>query len=223
MILVNLLPHHLRPIKRTPLPHILSVAVLVLAVFVMVSMYVTQATRIASAQSEKIRLETDLAALSEVVEETERLAAQKARLQTKVDTIQEIVADRIIWSEHLHRLTELTPENIWYSRIHVTNERFQEIHPVLDDQGRQRINPRTNQPERERRTVYRRVLRVSGYAIRDEDGLPSTTRFASETSTDDKFAAMFQMRTTHVQDTEFEGYPVRHFTFDYLIDHQEAG
>jgi hypothetical protein len=222
MIQINLLPHHLRPIKRTPLPHILAILVLIAAIAGMGYLYVAQVAQMAAARERKADIERQLAELQDVIEETERLAAQKLRLQSKVETIREILADRVIWSKQLYRLTELTPENIWYENVSVSQQRVPERHQKVDPQGKPVFDPKTGEPVMETRNVYKPIFMVSGYAVRDVAGDPNVNKFAEQTASDPAFNALFQLQDTRMRDTEYEGYQTRFFSFQYLIQNEGA-
>ena len=89
MITINLLPHHLRPIKRTPLPYLASLALLILALLVMAMLFLNSQSAIRSAQREYKDKEDELAALSDIVEEFNQLSEEKLRLEEKITIIKE--------------------------------------------------------------------------------------------------------------------------------------
>ncbi len=209
MIRINLLPQELRPITRTPLPHIISLAVLGAALFFMFQVYMSLRGELSGINTQVAQQEAALELLAATVEEHEELEERKKQLQVMVETIQVILEDRTVWSEHLHQLATLTPENIWYKRIRLTSRRFTEERPRQD--------PRTGQTRIERETHERLVLELSGYAVDDETGLSSTATLATNTTVDPDFASHFQLYTSRIIDTEFDGYPVREFLFEYIV------
>ncbi len=220
MITINLLPHELRPIKHSATPYLASLAFFLAALFLMSSMFVGMQTRIAEARDELEARKTEFAALQDVVERYNELTEQKKELDVKVKIIKEILGDRIIWSEHLHRLASLTPKNIWYRRIRVTWQSFKEQQIKKDARtGNPVLDPRTRQPQMEMITVQRPVLEISGYVIADEQGerqisplLDKTTEPGSD------FARDFTLLRPRIEDTEYKGFSVRGFTLEYLIE-----
>lgn len=220
MITVNLLPNEFRPVKHSPAPYIAGIALFLFALFVIMSMFFGAQARIASARDELEAKKTEFAALEDVVLRYNELSEQKKELEVKVQIIKDILSDRIIWSEHLHRLASLTPKNIWYRRIRVTWQSFKEQQIKKDPRtGNPVLDQRTKQPQMEMTTVQRPVLEISGYVIADEQGerqisplLDKTTEPGSE------FAKDFTLLRPRIEDTEFKGFSVRGFTLEYLIE-----
>ncbi len=208
MISINLLPHELRPFTRTPLPHIVSLAILGASLFFMMQVYLGLSAEANSINSQIAQQEAALDLLAATVQEHEELEQRKRELQTVVEMIQKILEDRTVWSEHLHRLTTLTPDNIWYTRMRLTSRRFTEEQRVVDARGETRT---------ERVTRDRRVLELSGYAIEDETGRLTTAQLATNTTIDPEFSEMFELVTSDFEDTQFDGYSVRKFDFEYLV------
>lgn len=218
MITINLLPEELRPVQRTPLPHLLSLLVLAAALIFMGKAYLSLTMQLNSVEHQIKTAQVELNALESTVKEYEELLKQKELLQKKIGAIQAILADRTIWSEHLHQLATLTPDNIWYKRIRVTTRRFMEEKPAINPQtGRAEIDGRTGKPKMARVSVDRPILEVSGYAIDDATGMSSTASLATNTAEDEAFSSLFTLYTSKITDTDFDGYPVREFTFEYLI------
>ena len=73
MIRINLLPEELRPIKRTPLPYLVSSAVLIGACVLMALMFLSGWATIQSKKAEYAKNEEEFAALKAVVEESNAL------------------------------------------------------------------------------------------------------------------------------------------------------
>ncbi|HRZ17147.1 MAG TPA: hypothetical protein P5141_06250, partial [Candidatus Hydrogenedentes bacterium] len=69
MIRINLLPHALRPVKRSALPHILSLAVLLLVLAGLVALFMGELGTYAAEGRNLQKAKDDLAALESVVEE----------------------------------------------------------------------------------------------------------------------------------------------------------
>lgn len=217
MIRINLLPHDMRPIKRTALPHALSLCVLVAAVALMVVIFVGEHRVLTGLTAQHQEKRAELNKLAGVVEEHNRLTQTKLDLQEKILTIQDILKERTLWSEWFHELMRLTPDNIWYSRIRLTTRKFPEEKIKLNKKGEPEIDPKTKKPVMTKTQVDRPILEVTGYAIEDESGLSSTSTLANNTNTDAKFASRFSLFTSKIEDTDFNGYAVRKFTFEYLI------
>lgn len=217
MIRINLLPNHLRPVKRTLLPHMLSMLVLAGALFWLGSMFMAERGELARVNGKYEAQDRELKGLEAVIKEHNELTSTKLQLQDKIETIQTILADRSLWSEWLHQLTILTPDNIWYTKIRLTSRRFSEERIKMDKQGKPELNPRTKEPVIERVQVQRPVLEVSGYAIEDASGEKNTAKLADATNSDPKFSEKFKLFTAKTVDTEYNGYSVRSFTFEYVI------
>jgi Tfp pilus assembly protein PilN len=219
MIVVNLLPPHLRPIQRTPLPYIGAFALMGLAIAAMISVFLSGQAAHAAARSQLAQAHKQLKDLESVVKEANALTEKKLALQTKILTIQEILADRIIWSRQLHRLASLAPENIWFDRIETTIRNFKEKRQKIDPKtGEPQINPRTKEVQTENITVKRPVLQVTGYAVTNEQGYAAISPFVEATEADPEFSQMFALFSPDLEDTDFEGYAVRKFelAFDIL-------
>ena len=92
MIAVNLLPHHLRPIKRTPLPYIGALAVVLLALAVMAFLFVGMQAQIVATRGKLNGVNERLTKLKPVMEEYDQLQKKKQLVSDKLATINEIVA-----------------------------------------------------------------------------------------------------------------------------------
>ena len=210
MIIVNLLPHHLRPIKRTPLPHMLSILVLAGVIAIVAVMFVQGMTTMSSKNAQLDKVTSDLTALDDIVAAENVLSRQKESLQSRISVIEQILQDRTIWSEQLNRLAHLTPDNIWYSSISITQKQHTEY------QNR----PVKGKPNETTRVAVRKprpVLQVSGYAINDEFGIRSIAPLTERTTNDPDFSKKFELISSPFSDTLFGIYPVRSFTMEYWI------
>ncbi len=217
MIRINLLPHALRPVKRSALPHILSLAVLLVVLGILGALFMGELGMLAAEGRNLEKAREDLAKLESVVAEHNSLIQEKVQLQDKIETIQKILADRTLWSEWLHQLASLTPENIWYSRVRLLTRKFQEERQKLDKKGQPEMDVKTQRPMMEKITVDRSILEVTGYAIEDESMEKNVSKLADSTSIDPKFSEKFTLYTSKIEDTDFEGFAVRKFTFEYQI------
>ena len=209
MIGINLLPYHLRPVKRTPLPYMITAAILVLSLFGIASLWVGLQASIFSKGKEIEKKREELGKLTPIVEENNKLVKQTEQLADKIGTIQEIAEDRIIWSRQLFNLSRLTPDNFWYKGI-AEKER-----PIKEQQ--KVFNPKTKKEEIKDVTVRRRLLEIQGYVIKGQDGNQDIYPLTFNLEKDPEFSSMFQLNLPKFQDTEFEGYQVRSFTLEYNI------
>ena len=218
MIRINLLPHHLRPVKRTPLPYIACLVLFVVALLGMASSFIATSARIEGEQQQLSSLETELLQLDNIVKESNDLERTKLELADKIRTIDEIVKDRIIWSRQLWLLSKLTPPNFWYSEILVTTKSYpvqeQDIDPTTK---KPRIDPTTKKIKTKTVQVNRPILRVSGYVIDSPDGRQDVSPLTDALTTDAEFSSMFQLEQPSFSTAEFEGFPVKKFTLEFLI------
>lgn len=221
MILVNLLPHELRPVKRTPIPYIVVAGLIIAIVFFLGSTWLGLFTELNRVKGEISAKEAELTSLQHIVDEYNALSDSKIALQDKVQVIEEILQGRKIWSEHLQRLTALTPDNYWYDTIKETTKTIptQVIKkdektgkPLLDANGREIY---------ETKRVKTRMLEISGYTIRNEEGNFNVFELSELTSSDEGFNSHFVLESPTIEDTEFDGFEVRRFTLEYII--QQGG
>lgn len=219
MILINLLPEELRPIKRTPLPYIITGGGLLLSIAGMALVFITNMATHSGLNAELATNNQELTRLQPVIDEFNALSNKKLELQDKIETIQEILSDRKIWSEHLHKLATLTPDNVWYSRIRVYSK--------PERRQQQRINPETKKPELDAKTgqpkmetvnVSVPVLEVSGYVVNDDTGTANVAPLSDATSRDPEFAQHFKFdNVSKLEDTLYKEFTVRSFTLQYKI------
>ncbi len=220
MITINLLPHDLRPIKHSALPYAGAVLVFLLAVFGMAFVFMTMHGRIADTQQELDAKQTELGALASVVKEFNDLSQRKITLEKKAQIIKEILSDRVIWSEHLNQLAGLTPANIWYKRIRVVWQSFKEQQVKVDPKtGKVVLDPKTQQPQMETKSIQKPVLEISGYVVADAQGERQVSPLLDATTkADSEFAKIFTLQPPKIEDTEFKGFAVRGFTLNYVIE-----
>jgi hypothetical protein len=209
MIQVNLLPHHLRPVKRTPVPYLLSIALLAVVLAACGWGYLSNARAISAVEDELAQERSLLASKKDVVDQYNRLTRQKKALAGKMTTITEIVSDRIIWSKELWNLAQLTPDNIWYDEILCKSQNFQQRIPMTDDSGKTTLKEVT---------VKRQVFEVSGYVVQGADGLMNVNPLVRATVDENNdFAKRFKFEFPTIKETTFEDFPVKHFTLEYVI------
>ena len=209
MIQTNLLPYHLRPVKRSPLPYIASLAVLIVALVAMAGVGLSSQAQIVVARGRLAGHQSDYEGLRTFVDEFKQLQAQKERLADKIAIIQDIVGERIIWSEQLWSISRLTPENFWFSNITEKEKSRREKRYVY--------NSKTKKEELKTVTVKYRVLELAGYVIEGPDGTNNIYPLTFNLEQDPAFSALFQLSLPRLGDTEFNGYEVRSFTLEYRI------
>jgi len=220
MITINLLPKHLRPVKRTPIPHILSILALLAAIAGMVVVFGAVHAQVLVVRNQLEGpggVHEQLAGLKNVVDEYNQLLSDKTKLASKIKAIEEITSDRIIWSRQLYNLNRLAPDNLWYTEIMVTSKKVEKLVPVVGQDGKVVMDPATNKPRMNKTNVDVPVLRVKGYVIETPDGRLDTGSFARAAEKDEEFSSLFQFEPPRVVDTEYEGYRVREFTFEFVI------
>jgi len=210
MIRINLLPYHLRPVRRSPLPYIASVVFVALVLMAIATLFVSQQARLAGKRNLLAEHQQELESLKAVVDEYNQLTDQQLRLADKIATIQEIVSDRIIWSRQLFNISRLTPDNFWFSSVSEKEKQMKESRLVVDE--------KTGKTEMKTEPVKRRVLELGGYVIQGTDGSMDISPLTFNTEQDAEFSGLFQLNSTKLLDTEFESYKVRSFTLEYLIN-----
>lgn len=225
MISINLLPHHLRPIKRTPVPYIAVGILAVLAVAYIAFSFISTQAQIMGKQSQLAAHQKELEEMKAIVEESNQLEKRKLQLADKINTIQEIAANRIVWSRELFNLSRLKPDNFWYSEILESSKSYSVQQPELDPKtGKPKINETTKKPEMKTVSITKPILRVTGYVVAGADGRSDVSPLTDALSSDPEFAKMFQMEPPSFSDTEFEGFPVKKFTLEFQIAPEtEAG
>ena len=209
MITINLLPWELRPVKRTPLPYLLSAAVLLLALMGIGVVYAANIANVASARRLLEQHADELARLAPVVEEYNALSQQKNQLAEQVKTIDEIASDRTIWSRQLFNLSRLTLDNQWYKVINVSTRQFQEMRRIP--------NPATGQLEYQSVVVPKQVLTISGYVIPGAEGTSDMSPLAQRFAEDEEFSSLFELDKASFTDTVVDGTSLREFTLEYVI------
>ena len=83
MIQTNLLPYHLRPVKRSPLPYVVSFAVLIAAVAAMAGVGVSTQAQIALARGRLAAHQSDYEGLRTFVDEFKQLLKQTTKKPKK--------------------------------------------------------------------------------------------------------------------------------------------
>jgi len=209
MIRINLLPHELRPVKRSPVPYMVVFAIFVASLAGMGVVWFAGVQEIRAARTTLDYHKTDFAQLASVVDKYNALQNQKLALAAKLETINEIARDRIIWSRQLWNLSRLAPKNVWYSEVRLDKKPYQVTRKVM--------NKQTKKLENKTETVQRPILKVSGYVVETESLRKDVNPLMDATTADPEFASLFRLEPSSFRDTEFEDFPVRKFTLDFLI------
>jgi len=211
MIHINLLPPELRPIKRTPVPYILSLLVVVLVILGLGYLHASTLSQIAYYNSQYEQHTKEYNKLAKVVEDYNNMIELKRSLRRKIETINGIVKDRIIWSRQLYNLSRILPENFWYDSISVDTKR--------ETETRYEVNPKTKKVEPKQVPIVRKVLTVSGYVIEGDEGL-DVSPLVKAAEEDQEFSKMFQLEPPQIKDTTIDGQPVKSFTLQFDIQGQ---
>lgn len=222
MIRVNLLPYDMRPIKRTPVPYILVIALFLVAIIYGMLIFFSLFGEIAKRQANINSQKSELERLAATVEEYEELTKQKEKLSNKIATIQEIIADRVIWSKQLEQLAKLTPENIWYNNIKLVWKMDKIWVEKRDKKTNELILNKEGQPVKVQESVRRAFLEIAGFVAADtESGERDINPLTQALQQDEEFSARYDLRNTILEDVELPGYgKVRKFTLEYVISNQ---
>ena len=211
MITINLLPHDLRPIKRTPLPYIVGSLVLVLVILSIGFVFLKEHAQISTAETTLAKNRADLNALDPVVKEANELAQKTKQLKIQVETIEEIVSDRIIWSRQLHNLSRLAKDNMWYKSITQTSKQYPETAQIM--------NPKTKKLETKTNNVTRDVLIVTGYVVASSEGESAANPIIQGLAEDPEFSSRFILEPPNIGDDVIDDLPVSTFEIPFKIVH----
>jgi len=219
MIRINLLPYDLRPVKRTPIPYIVVISLFIVALVYGMLIFFSLFGEISKRENNINAQKSELEALASTVAEFEKLTKQKEQLSVKIQTIQEIIAGRVIWSKQLEALAVLTPANIWYTRLSVVWKMDPIWVEKRDNKGNVVLDKNTKLPMRERQQVRRPFLEISGYVSTDpETGERDINPLTAALQTDADFAARYDLRNTILEDVSLPEFgKVRKFKLEYVI------
>jgi len=231
VIHIDLLPDHLRPIKRTPLPYLITVLIFGVCMLAVAGSFLAFQASIRMERMALADSKAELAdpALQEIVQESNRLEALKGNLDRRRSIIEEIVSDQIVWSKRLWQLSELTPENVWYSKIEEDVGKFTEEVKEPD--------PSTGQLRTVTKAVSKPILRVEGYVVPGADGNSSVTPLTDNLTTTidltlpedqhedddtelhaDSFGNHFVLDSPYFEDEDFEGFSAKSFKLEFIIN-----
>lgn len=235
MIKINLLPEEFRPVKKSFLPYFLSLVAILLGFLIIGVIFLHYQNTISALRAQLSSLEQEynsptnlvneegeVITLSNIVNEFRRLDKKRQELEKRVQVIKEILSDRIIWSQNLYLLAKLTPDNIWYDRIRVTWQTFREKVIKIDPKTKKPVlDPRTKEPQTEQKSVKRPILEITGYVISGEQGERQISPLIENTTDPNiapEFVKQFTLMRPRIEDTEYNGFSVRKFTLEYLIE-----
>jgi len=192
-----------------------AILMVILVLGAMASMWLSGVGAMRSQQKELEKLQEARAKFGDVIEEYNALEQQKVELAKRIDIINEIVSDRIIWSRQLWNLSRLTPDNIWLSGVKIEERSIKTTQIVYD--------PKRKEYKEKRVVLKKPVLAVSGYVVPDADRQMRFFPFTEATENDEEFSAMFELRDQKREVTSFNGRPVLSFELDYLILQGKSG
>ena len=210
MITINLLPSELRPIKRTPLPYILTTVLVVLSLGWCLTKYTDNLQELRGQEKTLAQNEKELLSLKESVETYNKLSEEKQLLASQLNTIDEITSDRIVWSEQLHSLTRLALTNMWYSNMAVKTR--------VSTITKEIVDPESGKKKTIKEKITENVLTLEGFVSPDSEGRTSISPFTSATELDPAFSSQFQFIDFSMSDDiVFEDVTVKEFSLEYLI------
>lgn len=209
MITINLLPEAMRPVKRTPLPYMITGALGVLALLAMAGAWLLAHQAYAAQQEELRKAQTQLTTFKEIIDSSNKMEQEKKKLEPKVQVICEIASDRVIWSEQLWSLSRLTPDNIWYSGITVDMRSFKESTPIED--------PKTKEIKLKTISVKKPILEIKGFIVPDKDASTQINPLTWGLENDPAFSKTFRMQPPKLDYADMYGMRVRSFTLEYLV------
>jgi len=212
MITINLLPLNLRPVKRTPLPHIASLSVLALTVLGLIAAFIAGQAGIRAQQQllEEQKAKYKNEGLDKVQEAVDAAGKKKAEFKERFLAAKEILKDRVIWSQQLDRLAENTPDNIWYKELKLTKRTDMEPEPTKD--------PKTGKIEMKSVPHEYRVLQVSGYSQADANGNDYVYALPVKVLEDPVFRKKFFRNSAPViESVPMNGKQVSSFMLDFYI------
>lgn len=213
MITINLLPVELRPIKRTPIPYILCVALMIGAVLLCFQIFVADTLAYKNITDDLAKNKEELDSLKPSVDKYNELYEEKKLLATQLETINDIVSDRIYWSYQLHNLARLSEDkNMWFDKIQVKT--------VTTNEMRSEYNPQTDKTTKKRVRISTPVLSITGFVASGVDGKFSISDFMAAADNDPEFSAQFKQETgsfvdTEIKDARDQGQKVREFELKY--------
>jgi len=208
MINVNLLPPELQPVRRSSVPYL---AVLVAGAVVVVALVSIGGANKAGIERRKTHLaemQDELERVRQSAKKVQELEAQQAAVAAKSQAIDEITSDRIIWSEQLHHLAKLMPDDVWLKDIEVVHKTRKVVItvPPTEEGG---------EPTTKEVPVPYKSLKILGYALSPEEevGVNLVGEFVDAIEKDVKnFGVHFKNPDPRlVKDEEFGNVNVKEF------------
>ena len=211
MITINLLPAELRPIERTILPYLIAVSVLAITILGVGTVYIADIATNVIANNALEENKAALLDLQDVIDENARLVARTNELAARVTAIQQIASDRVVWSQQLHNLVRLAPDNLWFTRLYVHAKAVPIVTQVYDPDTKTMVSVPG--------IVTQQLLEVSGYVATGRDGNRDIAPFMGETTDPGaEFAQSFKLETVKsVEDGDYQGDPVKKFKIEFVL------
>ena len=219
MIRVNLLPPHLRPVRRSSLPYLITFLIAALLFLYIVFSYTSARIAIARAETKRDALKAQLASKQHIIDEVDRLNSEKKALANKIKVIQNITKNRIIWSRQLWNLCRLRPSNFWYKDISVVTEVHTEQRLVPVKQKRSKKTKKVMKKVQ----VTKEYLIIEGYVIEDDKGNNDVNPLLEATTKDPEFSSLFKAEPAMWKADTFGDTPVQFFRFRYEIGKWNTG
>ncbi len=211
MIRVNLLPSDLRPVERTLVPVLGSIAVtvLILALAALNGLGLGSQISTQNEQLVQIQKELDDKDLRDALEAVDDLERKKKGLADRAQAVGTIVQDQTIWSEKLMHLARIVPEDVWLKEV--------EVITVYDVEQQLVQKPGVKELQMEEVRIPRLALKVTGYVLPKEgSGIQKLGEFISNIENDPDFSTRF----TAPEGWDFENadfqrnIPVKTFTIE---------
>lgn len=222
MIIINLLPVHLRPVKRTPLPHLISLSVLAATVVGLIGAFLAGQAKLGAQKEQLDQKQLEFNGLKDVVKEHNEAEKTKEEFKERFLAVKEILKDRVIWSEQLDKLASLTPDNIWYKELRLTEKPFQEMQPKKGSDGKPVM--KDGKPEMELVPGKRSVLEVSGYSKPDDQGHDYIYELISKAGSDPGFSKRFEVTAMpKIERIKIGDKLISSFTQDFNVHKVEEG
>jgi len=206
MININLLPPELRPIRRSGLPYVVVAIAGTVVVVVLLSIFMANGVAVANKSNDLEGLKAECQRVRESAKEVKELEIKKASIEAKDKAMKEITSDRIVWSEQLHYLARLMPDQVWLKDIEVETKTRTKTVPVPD--------AKEGQPKTKKVAVPYQSLKLTGYALsyKEEMGVNLVGVFVKAIENDADFTTYFKSPEPHLlKDEEFGGVHVKEF------------
>ena len=134
MIKINLLPYRDILKKKNITNHVLTAgATLILALFLIVVVNIAITTKISSVEREIVRIETEIASNKKIMDEIEKLKAEKELYRKQFQIIEQLKKDKKGPVIMLDELATKIPEKIWLLELKQTGNSLELVGAALDN------------------------------------------------------------------------------------------